>query len=141
MVAKPRGGVMGNVLFKEGMRVFRFSLVGAFSVFTYYALLYGLTEYFNVWYIGSAFAAFVGYFITNFWLQKHWVFENRDKMYVKRQIKQFSIMAVCNWVVNTSLLYLIVEYFGFWYLHVQAVLTVVVSIIAYYAMRYIFRIK
>jgi putative flippase GtrA len=130
---------MRTALSQEGGQVVRFSIVGAISVFTYYALLYGLTEFAAVWYILSALAAFVGYYIVNFLCQKFWAFQNKDKKYIKRQLAQFTIMAVGNWILNTFLLYVLVEYAHMWYMLAQGILTIVVSIIAYFALRYIFR--
>ena len=130
---------MATALSKEGGQVVRFSIVGAVSVFTYYALLYGLTEFADVWYILSALAAFIGYYAVNFLFQKFWAFRNKDRKYIKRQLVQFTIMAVGNWILNTSLLYVLVEYAHMWYMLAQGILTIVVSIIAYFALRYIFR--
>lgn len=129
---------MQTALLQEGGQIVRFSVVGAFSVFTYYALLYGLTEFVGLWYILSAFAAFIGYYIENFLFQKFWAFRNKDRRYIKRQLVQFTLMAIGNWVLNTSLLYVLVEYAHMWYMLAQGILTIVVSIIAYFALRYIF---
>tara|TARA_B100000745_G_scaffold197436_1_gene130141 strand:- start:412 stop:810 length:399 start_codon:yes stop_codon:yes gene_type:complete len=130
---------MRTTLIKEGGQITRFSLVGALSVFTYYALLYGFTEFMEVWYIASAFVAFVGYYVVNFSLQKFWAFRNKSKKYIRRQLTQFTFMAMGNWILNTALLYVLVEYFHIWYMYAQAMLTVMVSIIAYFALRWIFR--
>jgi len=125
-------------LFNEGGQMARFCITGALSVFTYYAILIGATELFHVWYIASAFLAFLSYFVTNFTLQKIWAFRDKSIQYIKRQLIQFSIMAVCNWTINTTLLYVLVEYAGMWYVSAQMILTIVVSIIAYFCLRYIF---
>lgn len=124
---------------KESGQISRFSIVGGVSVVTYYALLYGFTEFFGLWYIASALVAFGGYFATNFSLQKYWAFKNRSKKYINRQLFQFTMMAIGNWVLNTSLLYVFVEYGGLHYMLAQAILTILVSIIAYFCLRYIFR--
>lgn len=124
---------------QESGQIVRFSIVGAVSVFTYYTLLYGLTEFVAMWYVLSALVAFVGYYLVNFLFQKFWAFRNKDKKYIKRQLAQFTVMAVGNWILNTFLLYVLVEYAHMWYMFAQAILTIVVSIIAYFALRYIFR--
>lgn len=130
---------MHNPFAQEGGQITRFFIVGSFSVFVYYALLYGLTEYAGIWYVISAAVAFVIYFAVNFASQKWWAFRNTDKRQLNRQLAQFTAMAVANWILNTSLLYLLVEYAGLWYMLAQAILTIVVSIIAYIGFRYIFR--
>lgn len=128
-------------LSKEKGQVIRFSVMGAINVFTYYALLYGLTEFAHLWYLASAFMAFIGYYATSFLGQKFWTFKNKDHVYIKRQLIQFTIMAVGNWILNTSLLYVLVEFAHIWYIWAQGILTIVVSIIAYFALRYIFGLK
>lgn len=130
---------MQTVHLERGSQILRFSFVGALSVFTYYALLYGLTEFFRIWYIISAAVAFVGYYIVNFSLQKIWTFRNKSKRYIKRQLTQFTLMAIANWTLNTSLLYVLVEYGHMHYMLAQGILTIIVSIIAYFALRWIFR--
>lgn len=130
---------MRMVLWKEGGQITRFSVVGALSVFTYYTLLYVLTEYASVWYVASAAVAFVGYYVVNFSLQKCWAFQNKSKVDIRRQLCQFTVMAVGNWLLNTSLLYVLVEYAQMWYMLAQGILTVIVSIVAYFVLRWIFR--
>jgi putative flippase GtrA len=130
---------MSVKLKQESGQITRFSIVGGLSVATYYMVFVGLVELFQVWYLLSAVVAFVGYFVVNFTLQKYWAFKNTDSKSVARQLRDFTFMAVINWCVNTGLLYLAVERFGFHYLLTQIVLTVVVSIIAYFGLRWIFR--
>lgn len=132
---------MRPTLVEEGGRVGRFLIVGSLSVVTYYALLYGLTEFAGVWYIASAVVAFVGYYFVNFLSQKYWTFRNKDRKALNRQLAQYTLMAVANWVVNTVLLYILVEYLHLYYLLAQAILTVLVSVIAYFGFKYIFRSK
>ncbi|MEK7156052.1 MAG: GtrA family protein, partial [Patescibacteria group bacterium] len=122
---------MDPALSHEGRRITRFLIVGSISVFTYYAFLFGLTEYAGVWYITSAIVAFVAYYCVNFLSQKFWTFKNRDRKGLNQQLAKFTAMAIGNWILNTVLLYLMVEYLGMWYLFAQAILTIVVSTIAY----------
>lgn len=130
---------MRTAIIKEGDRVGRFLVVGGLSVAVYYALLYGLTEFAGVWYITSAVVAFVGYYFVNFVSQKYWAFKNKDKAGLNRQLVLYTLMAMINWIINTGLLYVLVEYLHLHYLLAQVILTVLVSIIAYFGFRYIFR--
>ena len=75
---------MRSALVKESGRVGRFLVVGSLSVGTYYALLYGLTEFAGVWYIASAVIAFVGYYLVNFLSQKYWTFKNKNREALNR---------------------------------------------------------
>lgn len=132
---------MRTALVEESGRVGRFFAVGSLSVITYYVLLYGLTEFAGVWYIASAVVAFVGYYFVNFLSQKYWTFKNKDRKALNRQLAQYTLMAVANWIINTVLLYVLVEYLHLYYLLAQAILTVLVSVLAYFGFKYIFRLK
>src|SRR3989344_1764390 len=132
---------MRPALREEGGRVGRFLIVGGLSVITYYSLLWGLTEFAGVWYIVSAVVAFVGYYFVNFLSQKYWTFKNNDSDALNRQLIQYTLMATANWIINTSLLYILVEYLHLYYLVAQVILTVLVSVIAYLGFKYIFRSK
>ncbi|MDO8451806.1 MAG: GtrA family protein [bacterium] len=132
---------MRPALVEESGRIGRFAVVGSLSIAVYYALLWGLTEFAGVWYIASAIVAFIGYYFVNFLSQKYWTFKNKDRKTLNRQLVQYTLMAVANWVINTVLLYVLVEYLHLFYLLAQAILTVLVSVIAYFGFRYIFRSK
>ncbi|MBL7045791.1 MAG: GtrA family protein [Parcubacteria group bacterium] len=122
----------------ESGQIGRFLVVGGICVSTYYGFFIGLTEL-GVWYIVSAAIAFSVYYVVHFSLQKFWAFKNKNKEYIKQQLLQYSVMAVLNWIINTGLLYILVEYWGMWYVTAQIMLTIIVSIIAYVGFRCIFR--
>lgn len=130
---------MRQSLARESGQVGRFLIVGGLSVFTYYSLFIGLTELAGLWYIASAAVAFIVYYCVQFTLQKYWTFRNKSQAFVTQQLTQFTIMAVANWCVNTGFLYIAVRYFNVNYIVAQVFLTIVVSVIAYFLLRYIFR--
>ncbi len=130
---------MRQTLLREGGQIGRFLIVGGLSVLTYYSLFIGLTELAGLWYVTSSVIAFVVYYCVQFALQKYWAFRNRGRDFVKQQLTQFTAISVANWCVNTTLLYVAVQYFGANYIVAQVFLTVVVSVIAYFVLRYIFR--
>ena len=131
---------MTHGLLQESGQIVRFLVVGSLSVFTYYAFLWSLTEYAGVWYVASAIVAFLVYYCVNFVSQKYWTFRNLDTKALNSQLVKFTLMASANWIINTSLLYVMVEYLHMWYMFAQAILTVVVSAIAYLCFKFwIFR--
>ena len=131
---------MTHGLLQESGQIVRFLIVGSLSVFTYYAFLWGLTEYAGVWYVASAIIAFFAYYCVNFVSQKYWTFRNLDTKALNSQLAKFTLMAIANWIINTSLLYVMVEYLHMWYIFAQAILTIVVSAIAYLCFKFwIFR--
>ncbi len=120
-------------------QVVRFVIAGGVGILIYCASLYVLTEFVETWYMLSAVIAFLIYWGVSFPVQKYWVFENMEKEYIKQQLLQYSIVSILNWVINTSLMYALVEYLSFWYFGVQLILTVIASIIAFFVFMWIFR--
>ena len=130
---------MRAALPKEGGQITRFLLGGGFSVVVYYTLLHGLTDYAGLWYVASAVVAFVIYFAINFSCQKFWAFRNMSREALNRQLFWYSSAAGANWVLNTSLLYVLVEYLGLWYMYAQGILTILASIASYFVFKRIFK--
>lgn len=87
-------------------QVVRFCVAGAAGVIAYYAALYGLTEYFGVWYVISAVIGFILNTGLNFTLQKFWTFQNKETHMVRRQLVLYVAMTVSFLVGNTVFLYL-----------------------------------
>ena len=124
---------------REGGQIARFSVVGGIGGLVYYGLLYGLTEFVGMWYITSSVVASLVRYLLNFTLQKFWTFRNRTKRTVNRQLTQYSILALTKWVLNTALLYVLVEYLHLWYLLAQGILSILLSVASYFGSRWIFR--
>ena len=112
-------------------QVVRFCVAGAAGVIAYYGALYGLTEYFGVWYVTSAVVGFILNTGLNFTLQKFWTFQNKETQMVGRQLVLYVAMTVSFLIGNTVLLYLMVEYLHMWYVGAQMILTVVISILSF----------
>lgn len=94
----------------------------------YYGLLYGLTEFAHVWYLASSVVASAAHGALKFLLLKFWTFENRDLARVHHQLGYFLGMGALNFGLNTLGLYVLVQYYGMWYLEAQAILTLLLSI-------------
>lgn len=112
-------------------QVVRFCVAGAAGVIAYYAALYGLTEYFGVWYVISAVIGFILNTGLNFTLQKFWTFQNKETHMVRRQLVLYVAMTVSFLVGNTVFLYLMVEYLHMWYIGAQVILTAVISVLSF----------
>src|SRR3989344_8729110 len=89
-------------------QVVRFCIAGAAGVIAYYGALYGLTEYFGVWYVTSAVVGFILNTGLNFTLQKFWTFQNKETQMVGRQLVLYVAKIVSFLVGNAVLLYLMV---------------------------------
>jgi len=119
----------------------QYCLAGASGVIIYYAALYGLTEYFGVWYVVSAVVGFILNTGLSFVLQKFWTFQNKTKHKVGYQLVQYIIMKTLFLVANTAFLYLMVEYLRLWYMAAQVMLTVALTVVGFIVSNKIFRNK
>ncbi len=83
-------------------------------------LLYFFTEFLNIWYMVSAACAFTLAVINNFILNKYWTFRNRTPE-IPKQFVTYFIVSVVSLIINLSVLYILTEYVGFWYMTAQIV--------------------
>lgn len=77
--------------------------------------LYVLTEYAHVHYLQSAVLAFIVAFFISFLLQKFWTFGDMRKEVMHIQMMWYLGLSLANLLVNTLLIYILVEYMHLWY--------------------------
>lgn len=106
----------------------KFCIAGGVGTGLYYGLLYGLTEYANVWYLESSVIASIAHFALKFLLLKFWAFEDRDLTRVHHQLGYFFGLSVLNFGLNTLGLYALVQYVHLWYIEAQIILTILLPI-------------
>lgn len=119
-------------------RVVRFCTSGAVGFAVFYALLYVLTEKFGVWYLASSMIALVVNYSVTFVLQKFLTFNDRSTHVIGRQVILYSVMVSCFYVSNAALLYLLVEYLGYWYMFAQFLISVLLTVVSFLISRRIF---
>lgn len=90
-------------------------------------LLYVFTEFFGLWYILSATLSFCVAAIFNYLFQKFVTFKSESKKYFK-QFVMFVLIALIGLGINNSILYLLVESFGVWYILAKALAAIIVLI-------------
>jgi len=101
----------------------KFAIVGIINTLIHLFLLYILVEYFSIYYILASFIAFVFAVTNSFIMNTVWTF--KEKIRIKpgfRYCKFFVISAIAA-LVNLSLLYIITEFFGIWYILSQIIAT------------------
>ncbi len=96
----------------------KFCMVGSIGGVIHLGVLYILTEYFHIWYILSAAIGFTAGVINNFILNKYWTFQDRAPQ-IPRQFVSFFVISVVSLAINLSVLYILTEYVGIWYMAAQ----------------------
>lgn len=100
-------------------QLFRYLVSGITSNLTELILLYMFTQYFGVWYIFSLMLAFTISFWVSFLLQKFWTFQDKKTHRVHIQASSYLIVSLANLTFNIAALYVLVQFFGIWYMLAQ----------------------
>lgn len=83
------------------------------------SFLFILTEFFSIWYVFSAGFAYAAASVVSFTLQKFWTFRNATLMRIRSQFAFYVMLGTFNMVLNSVLIYLVVESTGVYYLVAQ----------------------
>lgn len=120
------------------MRALRFLITGGIGLSVNLGVFHMLYV-FGVPYLAGSIAGFIFALFVGFVLQKYWTFEEHTFGRVHRQFVLYSMLAVCNLVVNTLVVYVLIEYTGVHYLVAQTIGAGSVALISYFVYRlYIF---
>ncbi|KYK37817.1 MAG: hypothetical protein AYK18_08930 [Theionarchaea archaeon DG-70] len=114
-----------NVMVKVKLFLFpvqfvKFCIVGSIGAVIHLGVLYCLTEFFSIWYMVSATLGFTAAVVNNFILNKYWTFQNRAPE-IPRQFVTFFVINVISLGINLSVLHILTEYVGMWYMAAQVV--------------------
>lgn len=113
----------------------KYCIVGGTAAIVDFGLLFGLTEFFGVYYLYSATVSFVLSALTNYTLNRRWTFRSDGKK--RRQIPIFFAVATMGLAINNSIMYVGVEKLGLWYMLAKVLATGIVLIWNFLGNRYI----
>jgi len=122
-------------IIKQGIK---FSLVGTLGTIIDVGVLNLLYRVFGLFVYGAATISFILAVINNFLLNKYWTFKD-EKDYLRKphiQFIQFSIVSIVGLLINLGVMYLLIEYFHFWYNWAKLAAIIVVLFWNFFANRY-----
>jgi dolichol-phosphate mannosyltransferase len=90
------------------------------------ALLFILTEYAGIWYLASSVLSFILGSLSHFYVSRRWVFAKTEKSFW-RQYGSFFLIHLGGITINTTALYILVEYCHIYYI-IAKILTVVLGV-------------
>lgn len=106
---------MRNLLFRP--HLFKFSIVGLSGVLVNMLVLYGLTEYFKIYYIISSIIAIELSILANYTLNDLWTWADRQKNNLYGRIIRYHLsVGITAVLANGLLLIILTEVFGVYYL-------------------------
>lgn len=113
-------------------RVIRYIISGGTGVLVNLAILFILVNFFHIWYLFAAVAAFAVSFCVSFLMQKFFTFNDGSKSEVFSQLTIYLGVQLFNLGVGAYLLYASVDIFHFHYLVSQIFILGLVSIYSFF---------
>jgi dolichol-phosphate mannosyltransferase len=108
-------------MFKEyAIQFIKFCIVGSTGALIHLGLLYSLTEFFHIWYMVSAAVGFMVAVANNFVWNKYWTFNDKTPE-IPRQFVSYTVVNSISLGINLSVLYILTEYIGMWYMIAQII--------------------
>jgi len=134
--------VISNTVWGERHKILRFLISGGSATFVDFFFLYAFTEWAGFYYLVSSVLAFLISITVSFILQKFWTFKNNSREDMRQQVLTYISIAVLNLVINTSLVFIFVEYAGFHYLLGQFLSSVFIALESFFVYHFlIFKLK
>ncbi len=93
----------------------RYLICGFLSSVINIGVLYIFTDIAGIWYLYSSVVAFLASLVVSFVLQKFVVFKDMNKEKIRYQFSRFSVVAILGIITNTILIFILVDFFGVWY--------------------------
>lgn len=129
-----------RVPFFRSSRVLRYIAAGGMGAVANLGVLYVLTEFLHVWYLFSSVIGVCSGFAVSFVLQKFWTFRNMALDRVHVQLPLHLLLSLSNLVLNTFLMYVLVDYVRIWYMLAQIIVAGALACANYSVYRlYIFK--
>jgi putative flippase GtrA len=130
-----------NQKYASHMRIFRFIISGGMATVTNLAFLFLFHKVFGIWYITSSIASYLISFAVSFSMQKYWTFNDNSIDRVKSQAIIYVVVTTINLGINTLLIYIFVEKFGFDPLIAQIVSSIIIAIESFLVYKVLFKTK
>ncbi len=103
----------------ESIYAIKFIIVGLSGVILNMGLLFALTEYAGVYYLYSSILAIEASILNNFFWNEVWTFKKKESTLVGiwwKRLVSYHIFSIVGIVLNITLLYILTEKFGVYYL-------------------------
>lgn len=110
----------------------RFLISGGTAALVLLVILYVCTDIFLIWYLISSVIAFVCAFLTSFTLHKFWTFRDRHVGRIPKQAASHLMVGGVNLILNTALLYWLVEYGRIHYLVSQVLVSGTLAVASFF---------
>lgn len=114
------------------MKVVKFIISGGSAFSANIILLYLFTEFFGWWYILSATLSFTLSIGVGFSLNKFWTFLDHSTEGIYTQMSSYVLINLVNLLLNILMLYILVDYFGLWYISAQIIVSILLAVESFF---------
>ncbi len=123
-------------------KLIRYLISGGTAAATNWTVLFFLVHFGHVYYLSASVIAFVLSIGVSFTMQKFWTFQDTTVDSMRAQFTRYSVVIFSNLILNTLIVYVLVEKAGTWYLTAQIFGTVVIAITGYFGYKhFVFRVR
>lgn len=127
---------VGLILVKY-QRYVKFAIVGGIGCLVNWTILYCLTEFAGLWYIGSAVIGIVVANTNNYFINHNWAFKKErgnNKNLTTGWAKYIMTIGICS-LIYLGVLALLTEKFGLWYIASAIIAVFTSSILSFLAVK------
>lgn len=107
-------------------QIFRFLIIGGTAFVIDYALLYILTEYFDIYYLISSTISFIVSLIFNYIASIKWVFETKEEDSQTKKLTIFITLSIIGLGINQLIMWTLSDLLTIYYMISKIVATAVV---------------
>ena len=130
---------------KLGTRVFkliRYLISGGTAALVNFTTLFVLVQFIDIHYLSASILAFVVSIAISFAMQKFWTFRDNIVHDIHTQFTRYLVVILFSLLLNTVLVYLLVEKVHVWYLLAQVIATVIIAITNFFCYKhFVFRAR
>lgn len=109
-------------------QILKFGVVGGTAFFIDYGLLFVLTEFAGIHYLISGTISFAASVIYNYILSVVWVFDPVGERNKAKDMAVFLILSVIGLGINQAIMWVLVEFFGVYYMISKIAATAIVMV-------------
>jgi putative flippase GtrA len=122
------------------LKLVRYLVSGGMATAANLIIFFLLVHFGHMYYLHASILAFAMSVTVSFTMQKFWTFRDQHLYDVHAQFARYLVVILSNLLLNTALIYLLVEKFGQWYLFAQILATAIVAVTGYFGYRhFVFR--
>lgn len=119
-------------------QIVRFLVSGGSAAFVQVVGLYFFHSVFGLEYLGASGIAFICAVSVNFVFQKLWTFDDDTRQDVYRQGIFFLLINCVNLILNTAIIYILVNMCDVFYIFAQIITSIIIAVFSFFSYRMIF---